>query len=68
MTTTPSKKEMKKKSGTGEEKHFVKQDEKGKELLELLRQEIEVSGVVRKEIQDHKIIAVKSNWLKTGGV
>lgn len=57
--------------GPGEEEHFVEQDEKGKELLELIRQEIEVSGVVRETIQDHKIehkiIAVKSYWLKTGG-
>jgi hypothetical protein len=45
--------------GAGEEEHFVEQDEEGKKLLELTRQEVEVSGTVREAIRGHKTITVK---------
>ena len=53
--------------GAGEEEHFVEQDEEGKKLLELMQQEVEVSGTVREAIQGHKVITVKSHGLKMGG-
>jgi hypothetical protein len=51
--------------GAGEEEHFVEQDREGKKLLELMQQEVEVSGTVRKMIHGHKVITVKSHGLKT---
>ena len=53
--------------GGGEEEHFVERDEEGKELLQLVQQEVEVSGTVREAIQGHKTITVKGYGLKTGG-
>ena len=53
--------------GAGEEEHFVEQDREGKKLLELMQQEVEVSGTVRETIHGHKVITVKSHGLKTGG-
>ena len=53
--------------GAGEEEHLVEQDEGGKKLLELMQQEVEVSGVVKEGIQGHKTIAVKSYGLKAAG-
>lgn len=97
MGTALSRKEVKKKEGTGDElttvrgivipvdwdeegnalaaaisspdeqEYFVKQDAKGKELVGLMRQEIEVSGVVRKGIKGRKTVTVKNYRLKTGG-
>ena len=52
--------------GAGEEEHFVEQDEEGKKLLQLMQQEVEVSGTVREAIEGHKIIKVKSCGLKMG--
>lgn len=54
-------------SGLDEQEYVIEQDEKGKELIGLIRQEIEVSGVVRKVIKGSKTFAVKSYRLKTEG-
>lgn len=54
--------------GAGEEEHFVERDEEGKKLVQLLQQEVEVSGTVREAIEDHKIITVKSYRLKSGNL
>jgi len=54
-------------SSPNEQEHVIEQDKKGKELIGLIRQEIEVSGVVRKVIKGGKTITVKSYRLKTGG-
>ena len=53
-------------SGAGEEEHFVEQDDEGKKLLELMQQEVEVSGTVREATQGHRVITVRSHGLKTG--
>ena len=53
-------------SGLDEQEYLVEQDAKGKELLGLMRREIEVSGTVRKEIKGRNRIRVKSYGLKTG--
>jgi len=52
-------------SSPDEQEYLIEQDEKGKELIGLIRQEIEVSGMVRKANKDRKTIAVKSYRLKT---
>jgi hypothetical protein len=52
-------------SGSDEQEYVIEQDEKGKELLEFIRHEIEVDGVVRKAINGRKTITVKSYKLKT---
>jgi len=52
-------------SGLDEQEYVIEQDEKGKELLEFIRHEIEVDGVVRKAIKGRKTITVKSYRLKT---
>ena len=54
-------------SSPDEQEYVIEQDEKRKELIELIRQEIEVSGVVRKAIKGRKTITVKSYRLKTDG-
>jgi hypothetical protein len=54
-------------SSPDEQEYFIKQDAKGKELVGLMRQEIEVSGVVRKGIKGRKTVTVKNYRLKTGG-
>jgi len=54
-------------SSLDEQEYFIERDEKGKELLQLMQQEVEVSGTVRKATRGHKIIRVKSYGLKTGG-
>jgi hypothetical protein len=54
-------------SGSDDEEYVIERNEQGKELLGLIRQEIEVSGVVRKAIKGRKTIVVKSYRLKTGG-
>ena len=51
--------------GAGEEEHYVEQDREGKKLLELMQQEVEVSGTVREMIHGHKVITVKSHGLRT---
>jgi hypothetical protein len=53
--------------GAGEEEHLVEQDEEGKKLLELMQQEVEISGTVREVAEGHKTITVKSYGLKTDG-
>ena len=50
-----------------EQEYVIEQDKKGKELIGLIRQEVEVSGVVRKVIKGSKTITVKSYRLKTDG-
>lgn len=54
-------------SSPDEQEYVIEQDKKGKELIGLIRQEVEVSGVVRKVIKGGKTITVKSYRLKTGG-
>jgi hypothetical protein len=54
-------------SASDEQEYVIEQDEKGKELLEFIRHEIEASGVVRKAIKGRKTVTVKSYRLKTGG-
>lgn len=54
-------------SGSNEQEYVIEQDKKGKELLEFIRHEIEVSGVVRNAIKGRKTITVRSYRLKTGG-
>lgn len=54
-------------SGSNEQEYVIEQDKKGKKLIGLIRQEIEVSGVVRKVIKGSKTITVKSYRLKTDG-
>ncbi|MDO9567752.1 MAG: hypothetical protein Q7J15_13590 [Candidatus Desulfaltia sp.] len=51
-------------SGLDEQEYMIEQDEKGKELLEFIRHEIEVDGVVRKAIKGCKTITVKNYRLK----
>jgi hypothetical protein len=53
-------------SGLDEQEYLIEQDAKGKELLGLMRREIEVSGMVSKAIKGRKTIKVKSYRLKTG--
>ena len=53
-------------SGSNEQEYVIEQDKKGKELLEFIRHEIEVDGVVRKAINGSKTITVRSYRLKTG--
>ncbi|MBU4013149.1 MAG: hypothetical protein KJ550_06755 [Proteobacteria bacterium] len=52
-------------SSPDEQEYLIEQDEKGKELIGLIRQEVEVSGMVRKANKDRKTITVKSCRLKT---
>ncbi|MBU2522625.1 MAG: hypothetical protein KKD50_10435 [Proteobacteria bacterium] len=52
-------------SSPDEQEYLIEQDEKGKELIGLIRQEVEVSGMVRKANKDRKTITVKSYRLKT---
>ena len=55
-------------SSPDEQEYVIEQNEKRKELTELIRQEIEVSGVVRKAIKKgRKTITVKSYRLKIDG-
>ena len=54
-------------SGSDDEEYVIEKNEQGRELLGLIRQEIEVSGVVRKAIKGRKTIVVKSYRLKKGG-
>jgi hypothetical protein len=53
-------------SSPDEQEYLIKQDAKGKELVRLMRQEIEVSGVVRKGIKGCNTVTVKDYRLKTG--
>ena len=55
-------------SGSDEQEYRIEQDEKGEELLEFIRHEVEVDGVVRKAIKGRKTVAVKSYRLKMGDV
>ncbi len=45
--------------GMDEQEHLVEQNEKGKELIYLIRQEVEVSGVIQDVTGGRKIIIVK---------
>jgi hypothetical protein len=54
-------------SSPDEQEYLIKQNAKGKELVRLMRQEIEVSGIVRKGIKGCKTVTVKDYRLKTGG-
>lgn len=50
-------------SSSGEREYLVKQDPKGRQLLELIRQEVEVVGVVRRTGKGHRTITVRSHEL-----
>ena len=54
-------------SSPDEQEYVIVLDEKGKELLQFIRHEIEVKCIFRKAIKNRKIITVKSYKLKTGG-
>lgn len=54
-------------SSPDEQVYFIELDKKGKKMLELIRWEIEVSGVVRKIVKGRNTITVRSYRLKTGG-
>ncbi len=54
-------------SSPDEQEYLIKQDAKGKELVGLMRQEIEVRGVVKKGIKGRKTVTVRNYRLKTGG-
>ena len=51
-------------SGSDEQEYLIEQNAKGKKLLGFIRQEIEVSGVLKKAIKGRKIIKVKTYGLK----
>ena len=53
-------------SGSDEQEYLIEQNAKGKELLELIRHEIEIDGLVRKAIKGRKTVKVKSYRLKMG--
>ena len=52
-------------SAPGEKEYIVQQDSKGKELLALMRREIEIVGVIGKERKGRKTIAVRTYYLVT---
>jgi hypothetical protein len=54
-------------SSPGEHEYLVEQDSKGKELLGLVRQEIEVAGVVKKRERGRNTIAVRIYRLRGVG-
>jgi hypothetical protein len=54
-------------SSPDEQEYLIEQDARGKELLGLMRQEIEAHGAVRKGTKGRKIIKVKSYGLWRGG-
>ena len=54
-------------SSPGEQEYLVEQDSKGKELLGLVRQEIEVAGVVKKRERGRNTIAVRIYRLRGVG-
>lgn len=53
-------------SGSDEQEYLIEQNAKGKELLELIRHEIEIDGLIRKAIKGRKTVKVKSYRLKMG--
>ena len=54
-------------SSPDEQVYFIELDKKGKKMLELIRREIEASGVVRKIVKGRNTITVRSYRLKTRG-
>ncbi len=48
--------------GKGEERYVVKSDEKGKELLRFLQQDLDLEGVLRQTKRGNKMITVTSYW------
>ena len=54
-------------SSPDEQVYFIELDKKGEKILELIRREIEVSGVVRKIVKDRNTITVRNCRLKTRG-
>lgn len=54
-------------SSLDEQEYLIQQDAKGKELLRLMRQEIEAMGVVKEGSKGRKTIKVKSYGLWKGG-
>lgn len=53
-------------STPGEQEYVVEENSKGKELLGVIREEVEVTGVVGTGTKDRKTITVKSYVLKSG--
>jgi hypothetical protein len=53
-------------STPGENEYVIEPDSKGRELLRLLRREVEVTGLLGKGKKDHKTITVKSYALRSG--
>jgi len=47
----------------GEQEYFVQQDQKGKELLKLTREEVEITGILKKTLKGQKTIAVTTYQL-----
>jgi hypothetical protein len=54
-------------SSAGEKDYLVEQNAKGKKLLRLIREEIEVRGIVRKGIKGQNRITVRNYRLKRDG-
>lgn len=48
-----------------ERKYMIQQDEIGKELLNLIKTEVEVEGTVKKGKKGQMTLKVKDFWLKT---
>ncbi|MFX0198943.1 MAG: hypothetical protein ACFFCW_22710 [Candidatus Hodarchaeota archaeon] len=47
-----------------EKQYVIKQDKMGKELLKLIRAELEVEGIVKKRSTGQLMVAVRDFWLK----
>ena len=54
-------------SSPDEQEYLIELDAKGKELVGLMRQEIEVRGVVKKGIKGRKTVTVRNYRLKKEG-
>lgn len=47
----------------GEQEYLVQQDKKGNELLKLTREEVEITGVLKRTLKGRKTITVKAYQL-----
>lgn len=54
-------------SSSGEQEYLVEQDRKGKELLRVIRKEVEVSGILGKTVKGRTTITVSSYELIRSG-
>ena len=48
--------------GRSEERYTVEPDQKGKELLRFLQQDLDIEGILRETKKGQKIITIKSYW------